>query len=102
MPPSIVELGQVLLTNPTDKIQLSAICAAFIQLPQSIVNLDHADILGALTSGHIWTTRGVGCSLDIDILFNGKPLNSHQQSLILDTLGRRLQDAQVRLIALIC
>ncbi|CZR59435.1 uncharacterized protein PAC_09327 [Phialocephala subalpina] len=95
MPLGTLELGHVLLTNSADKIQLSAISTASLQLPQSIATSNHTNILKALTSGHIWTSRGIGCSLDITILFNSKRLDKTQRLALLESLERRLSDAKI-------
>lgn len=95
MYPRALDLGKLLLTNSADQIQLSVISTACIQLPPPIATSNHTNILKALTSGHIWTSRGIDCSLEITVLFNGKPLDKFQRSALLDNLGRHLRDAKV-------
>ncbi|KUJ06587.1 uncharacterized protein LY89DRAFT_790442 [Mollisia scopiformis] len=90
-----LELGQVTLTNSAERIQLSASCAVSFQLPQSLPSLRDADILKALISGHIWTSRGRGCSLDITILLDGKPLDETVRAAFRKGLGQRVQDAKI-------
>lgn len=95
MPSHTLDLGEVLLTDSPGKFQLSATFTASLQLPQSIATSNHTDILKALTSGHIWTTRGIGCSFNITIMLDGKPLDKTQRSALVESLGRRLNDTEV-------
>lgn len=90
-----LELAQVLLTNSAEKMQLLVFSHASFQLPLSIATSNHTDVIKALISGHVWTSRGIGCALDISITFNGKHLNQAQRVKLLEALGRHMRDNQV-------
>jgi hypothetical protein len=99
MTSSIIDLGRVLLIDSADKLKLSAVCTASFQLPYFVSTLDHAEILHAFKSGHICTTRGIGCSLDINVLSDGKSLDITAWDALLDKLGRHLLDTKVTSIS---
>lgn len=101
MPSTIFDLGRVILTSSADGLQVSAVCAASFQFPQYVSTLNHADILQAFQSGHIYTTRGVGCSLNIKVLSDGQPLDTATQVIFLDKLSRQLLDTKVSYMPLL-
>jgi hypothetical protein len=84
------------LANLEHRLELSVISAADIRIPQSVSNLEDFVLVKALTSGNLWVSRGIACHLDIQVLFNGKPLDRSLRVTLLESLGYRLRDAQVR------
>lgn len=94
-----LDLGRLLLTHIADKLKLTASCVGTFQVPYSIAALNHGDILHAFQSGHIYTTRGIGCSLDIKVLSEGKPLDFTTRDVLLDKLSKHLLDSEVSSIS---
>lgn len=94
-----LDLGRISLTSSADRLKLSATCAGSFQFPQFTSTMNHADILQAFISGHIYTTRGIGCSLNIRVLSDGKALDNATQPALRDKLGRQLLNAQVSYVS---
>ena len=94
-----LDLGRLLLTDIADKLKLTAVFAGSFQVPYSISTLNHLDILQAFESGHIYTSRGIGCSLDIRIFLEGKPLDIAMRDVLLDKLSEHLLDSKVSSIS---
>jgi hypothetical protein len=92
----VLVLDTLHLANLEHHLKLSVVSAAEVKIPQNISNLEDAALLKTLTSGNLWVTRGIACHLDIQVLFNGKPLGRGSRANMLESLGQRLRDAQVR------
>jgi len=95
MPLRVLELDTLHLTNPDAHLKLSVVSAVDVRFPRSISNLQDDALVKALTSGKLWVSRGIACRLDIQILFNGKPLDRNGRVNILESLGYRIRDAHV-------
>jgi hypothetical protein len=92
----VLELDRLQLTISEDHLKLSVISAAEIRIPRSLSTLDSATIVSALTAGQIWVSRGISCRLDIEVFFNGKPLDQNCRLHLLESVGYRIRDAPVR------
>jgi hypothetical protein len=92
----VLELDRLQLIIFEDHLKLSVVSAAAIRIPRSLSTLDGAALVKALTGGEIWVSRGISCRLDIEILFNGKPLDQISRLNLLESLGYRIRDAAVR------
>jgi hypothetical protein len=90
-----LELGTLHLVDTENHLKLSVLSTTDIRIPQRISSLANDAIIKALTSGNLWVSRGVGCRLDIQILFNGKKLDRNGRIGLLESLGYRFRDAQV-------
>ena len=91
----VLELGTLHLTYSEHHLKLSVVSVADVRIPRSISSLDNDAFIKALTSRNLWVSRGVACHFDIQILFNGKPLDKNGRVNLLESLGYRLRDAQV-------
>jgi hypothetical protein len=91
----VLELDRLQLTISEDHLKLSVISAADIRIPTSLSTLDNATMVKALTAGEIWVSRGISCRLDIEVFFNGEPLDQNSLRL-LESVGYRIRDATVR------
>jgi hypothetical protein len=91
----VLELDCLQLTISEDHLKLSVISAADIRIPTSLSTLDNATMVKALTAGEIWVSRGISCRLDIEVFFNGEPLDQNSLQL-LESVGYRIRDATVR------
>ncbi|KAH8754680.1 hypothetical protein F5882DRAFT_469304 [Hyaloscypha sp. PMI_1271] len=91
----VLELDTLHLTVPDHLLKLSVVSAADIRIPRSISSLEDSALIKALTSGRLWVSRGVACRLDVQVLFNGKPLDGDGRVSLLESLGYRLRDAQL-------
>jgi hypothetical protein len=92
----VLELDRLQLTISEDHLKLSVISAADIRVPRSLSTLDSATLVKALTAGEIWVPRGISCRLDIEVFFNGKPLDPNSRLHLLESVGYRIRDAPVR------
>jgi hypothetical protein len=92
----VLELDRLQLTISKDGLRLSVISAAEIRIPSSLSTLDSAAVVKALTAGQIWVSRGIPCRLDIEVFFDGKPLDQNTRLRVLESLGYRIRDAEVR------
>lgn len=91
----VLGLDTIHLTKPDNELKLSVVPAVNIRIPHSISTLDDAALVGALTSGSLWVSHGVGFHLEIQVFFNGKPLDPIGRVSLLKGLGCKLRDAQV-------
>ena len=91
----VLRLDTLRLTKPDNELKLTVVPAVDIRIPHSISILDNGALVGALTSGNLWVSRGVACHLEIQVLFNGKPLDPTGHVTLLESLGYKLRDAQV-------
>jgi hypothetical protein len=91
----VLGLDTIYLTKPDNELKLSVVPAVNIRIPHSISTLDDAALVGAMTSGNLWVSHGVACHLEIQVLFNGKPLDPTGHVTLLESLGYKLRDAQV-------
>jgi hypothetical protein len=92
----VLELDRLQLTISEDHLKLSVISAAGIRIPRSLSTLDGAALVKALTAGQIWVSRGISCRLDIEVFFNGKPLDQNSRLRLLESVGYQIRDAPVR------
>ncbi len=91
-----LELDPLHLVNSEHHLKLSVLSFANIRIPWSISSLENDAIVKALTSGNLWVSRGAACRLDIRVFYNGNPLDRNGRINILESLGYRIRDAQVR------
>jgi hypothetical protein len=97
MPLRVLELDTLNLISPDHQLKLSAVAAVDVRIPQGMSSLEDPTLVKALTSRKLWVSRGVACHLDIQVLLNGKPLDRSDRVNLLESLGYRIRDAQVRL-----
>jgi hypothetical protein len=96
MPLKILELDQLHLTYPLEKLRLSVKSSAVFRLPAGMhVSLPELDIAKALISGSIWVGHARVCPIDIHISFNDKQLDASNRARILEPLGSRILNANV-------
>jgi hypothetical protein len=91
----VLELDRLQLTISEDHLKLSVISAADIRIPRSLSTLDNTAIVKALTAGKLWVSRGISCRLDIEVFFNGKPLDQNSRLQLLESVGYQIRDAAV-------
>ncbi len=91
----VLELDALHLNSPDHHLKLSVVSTADVRIPSCISSLENAALVKALTSGNVWISRGVACHLEIQVLFNGKPLDKDGRVNLLESLGYRIRDAQV-------
>ncbi|KAE9377457.1 hypothetical protein N431DRAFT_541237 [Stipitochalara longipes BDJ] len=90
-----LELDTLHLSNPGHHLKLSVISAADIRIPPCISNLEDAALVKALASKNLWVSRGVACHIDIQVHFNGKPLDGEGCLNFLESMGYSIRDAQL-------
>ena len=95
-----LELARFSLTMKSEKLKVEVVSTVDIKFPSGW-NLcrDDASILDALTSGHVWASRGSRCRVQMEFFLNSKPLDQNFKIALLDALGYHLCDAQVSLNA---
>jgi len=91
----VLELDRLQLTSSKDHLKVSVISAVVLKLPTIISTLSNDSIMKALASGDTWLSRGIACSLDIEVFFDGKPLDCKSRLSLLESLGYRIRDAEV-------
>jgi hypothetical protein len=91
----VLGLDTIYLTKPDNELKLSVVPAADIRIPHSISTLDDAALVRAMTSGNLWVSHSVTCHLELQVLFNGKPLDPTGRVNLVGSLGYKLRDAQV-------
>jgi hypothetical protein len=91
----VLELDDLRLTSVQDKLQLSIRTFATFQVPTTISLFDDGEIVKALTSGHIWVSRGAGFRLDIRVSTDGKLIDRSTSLHLLEGIGYTLRDAPV-------
>lgn len=90
-----IELDEVNVSSQTEDLKLSATPSLHLLLPAPISSLGSERLLQALKSGKIWIFRGRPCRLELQLSFNGKPLDLAIRDRILEGLGCQLRDAHV-------
>lgn len=89
-------LEKLHLTLASEKLKLDIASTVDIRFPSRwSPSWDNDEIVKALTSGHIWVSRGRRCRVDIEISFNRKPLHSTTRIAILESIGYHLREAHV-------
>lgn len=98
MPLKVLELGPLTLISTADDMTVTIRPKVQLKLPPGIINtLNNVDLLKAITIGKLWVSRGIGCRLDLQILFNGKPLEETIRLRMLESVGYHVRDAHVGL-----
>lgn len=89
-------LEKLFLTLASEKLNLEIASTVDIKFPSGLSHSGDDDgVVKALTSGNIWVSRGRRCRLDLEISFNGKPLDRTSRITILESFGYDLQVAHV-------
>lgn len=95
MTSTTLDLGRVVLINSAEKLKLAAVCAGSFHVPYLVSTLDHADIQQEFDSGHVYTTRGIGCCLGIKILSDDQLLENATRDALIHKLAGHLLKNQV-------
>lgn len=90
----VLRLGSIKLEDTSEKLILVANATVELRVknPDGQLTDWNKDLL---ETGNIWVTRGAGLSLDVEIYFNGNPLDENCCLDILQTVGHRVVDAKV-------
>ena len=98
-----LELGKFSLALNSEKLKLEIDSSVQIKFssgwdPSAGENI----IVKALESGSIWISRGRRCRVDVQIFFDGKPLERSSRISLLESLGYHLRDAHVSSSVSLC
>jgi len=89
-----LDLDKVRVTYPKEKLRL--FITPNLKFDCSIGILGHiqpSDILQALKSGHIWSSRGFACQINFRITLLGTVFDSHEHAI--EELGASIRNAEV-------
>lgn len=96
MPAVSLILDKLKLAYPAEKLSLSLDSSISLRCPNdSVCSLDLTQLLGLISSGKVWVTRGNGCRFDFTIHCEGQYCDELSMKSIIEDLSHYIRDAPV-------
>lgn len=86
-----LRLGTIKLVESAEKLSLLVKATTDVR----VVDTNQPLAQATLESGNVWVSRGAACHFEIEVLFNGKPLDKSSRFRVLESVGYRIRDAKV-------